>query len=481
MNSWFLSVATLGFSIWMAVLVNRHPIQFSGSRFEKGKPGWSFKEQERRCHSTCRLQEKSVCLSSTTLIHVTGLVCQSTVSFPSTDRLESFLDAALSAHYNTVFRTSAGLNFNLNIQNLFDSTILRLKQFKKVCNTHFRLLIVETIPDNVTFGTTKLPESTFEAWKKLIENARHKISIAAYKSSLTVRGVWISHWQEALVSTFLLITDFSSYKGRQIYDLLVEAKKKRGIEIRMVENYPSKDVGDNEDGIILEKHDVIERRTVNLAKIYGSGKMHSKFIVVDEVSFYVGSANLDWRSLNQKMEIGFLATGCPHLAKQLTIVFDSYWHLAAQALTNDPQFGVKTSAAKNDEGLPVSVGTGWANRLRFCDDGVESEVFIATSPKQLITPGGIWDLDAIISVINRAEKFIYIHVMDYIPMVMYSNPPYYWSKIDDALRAAVRRNVEVKILSAALHFVSKNLHFLHSLEIMNRSSVMVVSKTILSQ
>lgn len=54
--------------------------------------------------------------------------------------------------------------------------------------------------------------------------------------------------------------------------------------------------------------------------------MHSKFIVVDNKDFYLGSANFDWRSLNQKMELGIYAKNCDCLAQDLTNIFNTYWH-----------------------------------------------------------------------------------------------------------------------------------------------------------
>ena len=56
--------------------------------------------------------------------------------------------------------------------------------------------------------------------------------------------------------------------------------------------------------------------------------MHSKFIVVDNRDFYLGSANLDWRSLNQKMELGVYVKNCNCLAQDLANIFDTYWHSA---------------------------------------------------------------------------------------------------------------------------------------------------------
>lgn len=79
----------------------------------------------------------------------------------------------------------------------------------------------------------------------------------------------------------------------------------------MVENGPSKDRGDNEDGASLERLGAIQRRMLNLRKLFNSGTMHSKFILADNKDFYLGSANLDWRSLNQVSLIPILSVVVP--------------------------------------------------------------------------------------------------------------------------------------------------------------------------
>ena len=71
---------------------------------------------------------------------------------------------------------------------------------------------------------------------------------------------------------------------------------------------------------------------------------HSKFIIADRKSFYLGSANLDWRSLNQKLELGVLVRECPCLAAELENVFDTYWR-AATATTTDEAVRLLEQAA----------------------------------------------------------------------------------------------------------------------------------------
>lgn len=177
----------------------------------------------------------------------------------------------------------------------------------------FRLEIVESIPQNLTFDGF-IPRSTYDAWSDLLKEAHSSILFAAYKSSLRGSHVFGSQQQK-----------YSS-QGESIYELIKNAGINKKLSIKMVENGPSKDKGDNEDGRSLERHGVLQRRILNLRSLFGSGTMHSKFIVVDNRDFYIGSANLDWRSLNQKMELGLYVKNCDCLAQELTNIFETYWH-----------------------------------------------------------------------------------------------------------------------------------------------------------
>ncbi|VDK42833.1 unnamed protein product [Anisakis simplex] len=314
---------------------------------------------------------------------------------------------------------------------------------------HFRLKIVESIPQNVTFGTSKLPESTFSAWQSLIRNCRSDLLIAAYKSSLRGKHVLGVENQQAF-----------SLQGEEIFNSLLESGTEKGVQIRIVENYPPKDKGDNEDAASLHRKGAVYRRHLNFKQILGKGTMHSKFIVSDQKSFYLGSANLDWRSLNQKMELGVVVTNCPCLANDLSNIFNSYWQLTADGAS----ISFDHAANRIHQNEASSTIYNMQNPLRIIHHGLPLNVFIATSPPALNAPHRTWDLDAILRAIDDAKSYLYIHVMDYFPMFIYSKPPRYWPTIDDAVRRAIFRGVEVKMLTAALHYPKLGLPFLSSLE-----------------
>ncbi|KAI6188106.1 Phospholipase D3 [Aphelenchoides besseyi] len=329
----------------------------------------------------------------------------------------------------------------------------------ETCYQTCRISLVESVPQNLTITKYPIP-STFEAWQFLISTARHKIDVAAYKSSL--RGMHVLGSMQQ---------DFS-VQGEMIYDELQSAGLNRNVRIRVVENSPSKDRGDNADARSLHEQGAIDRRSLNLQRIYNTGIMHSKFIISDESHFYLGSANLDWRSLNQvgvalreppirsvqKLELGVLVRDCPCLARELEKVFGLYWKAATVRDAEEMEELIAHSS-------PLSFNTH--NPLRIQYQGVETNVYIATSPKVEEAPEQTWDLDAIVEEIDNAKTVALIHVMDYFPMFLYAEKHEFWPRIDNSIRAAVLRGVHVKIICAALHYPKIGLNFLKSLEQLN--------------
>lgn len=74
--------------------------------------------------------------------------------------------------------------------------------------------------------------------------------------------------------------------------------KSRGIALRIVQAPPSKEYP-NLDAIALQDMKVATVQSLDITKLIGSGLLHTKLWVVDNKHFYMGSANMDWRSLTQ--------------------------------------------------------------------------------------------------------------------------------------------------------------------------------------
>ncbi|KAL0100165.1 hypothetical protein PUN28_019537 [Cardiocondyla obscurior] len=111
------------------------------------------------------------------------------------------------------------------------------------------------------------------------------------------------------------------------------------------------------------------------------------------------------------------------------------------------------------------------NPINFTYMDNKYKLFIASSPPPFSPKGRSSDLDAIVHCIAKAEKFIYISVMDYFPLTIYTPQIKYWPTIDNALRAAaIERNVNVRLLiSWWKHSRSSESYFLKSLQDLTHS------------
>ena len=86
-------------------------------------------------------------------------------------------------------------------------------------------------------------------------------------------------------------------QGKLIFEGLVSAAA-RGVKIRVVQNTPTREMPDI-DSQLLATMGAAEVRNLSITALTGYGILHTKMLVVDARHIYVGSANLDWRSLTQ--------------------------------------------------------------------------------------------------------------------------------------------------------------------------------------
>ena len=72
----------------------------------------------------------------------------------------------------------------------------------------------------------------------------------------------------------------------------------RGVKIRIVQSEPTAKMPDfdTQQLAIMGAADV---RNLNVSNFVSFGILHTKLLIVDGKHFYMGSANMDWRSLTQ--------------------------------------------------------------------------------------------------------------------------------------------------------------------------------------
>lgn len=153
-----------------------------------------------------------------------------------------------------------------------------------------RIQLVESIPEGLTYpdGSPKFM-STFDAWNHLISIANKTIHIGSFYWTLRGKDFY---------------NHSSAWEGENVFNNILTAGTKRGIKIRIAQSQPSS-VSPNIDTEILVKRKAAEVRSVNFDKLLGGGVLHTKLWIVDDQHMYVGSANMDWRSLTQVFPIDF--------------------------------------------------------------------------------------------------------------------------------------------------------------------------------
>lgn len=312
-----------------------------------------------------------------------------------------------------------------------------LKEPPKPCHDTCQISIVESIPEGLIFNSTGGRRSTFEAWKELIALAKTNIQLAGMY--WTLRGADVYE-------------DPSAWQGEQIFNLLKTATQERRLRLEIAQNQPEPGQP-NLDTQELADTVGAEVRSLNFTRLMGAGILHTKLWVVDRQHFYVGSANFDWRSLTQVKEVGLLVKNCACLAQDVAKIWDVYWAL-----------GKPGSTVPDSWPADLSTRINAAHPVQLTRPGLA--VYLASSPPPFCPLGREEDADAIVKIIDAANVFVRVAVMDYFPATIYGTKTKFWPVIDNAIRrAVVERGVKVELLmSHWAHTRPAMLRFLASLQ-----------------
>lgn len=302
-----------------------------------------------------------------------------------------------------------------------ERALFELNSSSDVCK-NCKLSLIESIPDGLIYNgssSTTYP-STFDTWMGLIGSAHSSIEIASLYWTLRLSEVY---------------PDPSSNKGEKVFQALLKAGLDRGVTIRIAQNAPSQQYP-NVDTEFLVKRKAAEVRSLNFAKLLGGGVLHTKMWIIDRKHLYIGSANMDWRSLTQVKEMGIAAYNCSCLAEDAAKIFEVYWALGEEN-AKIPSYWPSSLSTKINMNTP----------LHLLNNNETFQTYLSSSPLPFNPSGRTNDIDALVNVVQHAEKFIYIAVMDYFPLMIYTPKVVFWPVIDDALKtAAIDHKVKVRLL-----------------------------------
>ncbi|XP_067275798.1 5'-3' exonuclease PLD3 [Pseudorasbora parva] len=286
---------------------------------------------------------------------------------------------------------------------------------RETCTDPCRIALVESIPEGLVFNSSTTHQSIYEAWLNLISSAQTSLDIASFYWTLTNSD---THTHEATAN-----------QGKQILQELGQISGKVSVRIAVDKPSETKPL-DDINFLVASGADV---RMVNMRELT-TGVLHTKFWIVDKKHIYIGSANMDWRSLTQVKELGAVVYDCSCLAEDLGKIFEAYWYLN-QTKTVPAHWPSNYSTLYNKD-TPMQLSL----------NGTDASVYLSSSPPPLCAEGRTSDLQSILSVIADAQKFVYIAVMNYLPTMEFSSNKF-WTDIDTELRrVAYERKVRVRLL-----------------------------------
>lgn len=262
------------------------------------------------------------------------------------------------------------------------------------------LLLAETVPVETTLDDPAIADAG-DLWVDLFRSATERIDLEQFYVSPSPTGD--GQLQPVLAA--------------------LEAAAGRGVPVRMLADARfAKTYPDTLEA--LGALDGIEVRIYDMKPVRG-GVQHAKFFRVDD-AVWLGSQNFDWRSLEHIHELGVLVRE-PRAAQDLGAVFEQDWALAGGGPV--PPAGDPAPDTDGPE------DTAYA--------GTTVTVEAVASPGDLLPPGVDWDLPHLLSMIEQAETRVRVQLLSHA-VVGYDREA--WPVLDQALRDAAARGVEVQLM-----------------------------------
>jgi phosphatidylserine/phosphatidylglycerophosphate/cardiolipin synthase-like enzyme len=267
-------------------------------------------------------------------------------------------------------------------------------------------------------------------------------------------GVWVEMIERAKEHLELAHFYASDRPGSRLEAVIaaLERAGARGVKVRALfdakfhETYP-------ETIARLGRAPNVATRLLDLGKLTG-GVLHAKYFLIDGREAFVGSQNLDWRSLEHIQELG-LRVESEDVAAAFGEVFELDWRLAGGE-------GRPAGPTQMGARFPLQVGAG------------ESAWRITPvySPAELIPDPRLWDLPRILALIDGAKQSVQVQLLTYR---MTDREGGYFAELEGALRRAAARGVRVQLLVADWSKRKGTIEGLQALEPLENVEVKLVT------
>jgi phospholipase D3/4 len=182
---------------------------------------------------------------------------------------------------------------------------------------------------------------------------------------------------------------------------------------------------------------LVEIFEIEMGRWYGgSGIMHQKLWIFDDRHIYLGSANMDWKSIMQVKEMGIAVENCPELAGDATRYFEGWCYFSSLPASSievfDPSARVNRSVPPWSALVPkekrapsplddAKYGTDYriGKPLVMNLNGEAGGLFLTGCPAEERGPGRSYDGAGLVHTIDDARRSVCISVMDFAPVGLY--------------------------------------------------------------
>ncbi|MBV6693175.1 phospholipase D-like domain-containing protein [Serratia quinivorans] len=287
--------------------------------------------------------------------------------------------------------------------------------------------LVYTAPVETALQADDL-RNTAQVWQQMFDAAKTRIDLGQF---------YVANQQGSLLDGVLQHLKAAGERGVKIRFLMEE----KGIRISTPETLEQ-----------LKAIPNLELRIIPYQRLSG-GILHAKYLLVDGEQAFVGSQNFDWRALAHIHETG-LRISDAGVVGQIQAIFEQDWQ--AQALL---------AADKPVPQLPYQpkAETPQGN-------------YLVASPRAY-NPAGVIDSQVELPrLLATAKQRVRVQVMDYAPLSFgpdHTRP--YYATIDNALRSAAARGVQVELMVANWNTKKPDIAWLKSLAVVPNVQIKIVT------
>lgn len=287
--------------------------------------------------------------------------------------------------------------------------------------------LVYTAPVETALQADDL-RNTAQVWQQMFDAAKTRIDLGQF---------YVANQQGSLLDGVLQHLKAAGERGVKIRFLMEE----KGIRISTPETLEQ-----------LKAIPNLELRIIPYQRLSG-GILHAKYLLVDGEQAFVGSQNFDWRALAHIHETG-LRISDAGVVGQIQAIFEQDWQAQALLAADKPV---------PQRPYQPSTETPQGN-------------YLVASP-HAYNPAGVIDSQVELPrLLATAKQRVRVQVMDYAPLSFgpdHTRP--YYATIDNALRSAAARGVQVELMVANWNTKKPDIAWLKSLAVVPNVQIKIVT------